>query len=194
MYTADFIIYSILTLIIFIEIFVFIYFIEYLICVCIHHQPPFVSTEKSTQKAIIQEIKKHYPQATKICEIGSGYGQMARFIGRKTGAKVIALENMPISVLISKTLDLFQTNSKTIKCDAFEFLDTTKQKFDIGIAYLSPKYSDKLLKYKNKFKVLITIDFAISKLPPTKTINSGHGNTIFNGKKYPHKLFIYEFK
>lgn len=192
MHTTYFIVYSVLMLIMLIEIFTIIYYIEYFVCVCIRRQPPFVSTCKKTQKILSKEIQKHYPQTQSICEIGSGYGQMARFLGKTTGAKVTALENMPFSAFLSKTLDLFQNKSTTLKCNAFEYLDKTKTKFDIGIAYLSPKDSDRLLKYKNKFKILITLDFAITNITPTKTINIGHGNTIYNRKKYPHKIFIYE--
>lgn len=194
MYTLNFIIYSVITLILLIEIFLFVYLYEYYKCIYIYDQVPFVPTSKITQKAIVREIKNEYPGTKLICEIGSGYGNMARFIGRKTKANVIALENMQISALLSKFADLFQTKSKTIKCDAFDYLDKTKEHFDIAIAYLSPDAITKLLRYKNKINTLITIDFAIDNIYPTKTINIGHGFTHYKHKKYPHKIFIYNLK
>lgn len=192
---ANFIAYNLLIFIALIEISVFIYAFEYFVCIYIRRQIPFVPSNRRSHKLLAAEINKRYPNAKLICEIGSGYGTMARFLGRNTKANVIALENMPISVLISKTADLFQNKSKTIKCDAFEYLDKTKQKIDIGVAYLSPIDSTKLLKYKGKIKTLITLDFAIvDKLEPTKTIHIGHGYTLYNHKKYPHKIFIYDFE
>ena len=194
MYTANLFLYSIIVIFTIFEIFMMIYLIEHFICIHVLHQVPFVTTPKQTMKLIVKEIIKNYPNTKYICEIGSGYGSMARFIGKKTGANIIALENMPFSVFFSKIADLFQTKSKTIKCDAFQFLSETKQKFDIGIAYLSPTASNELLKYKNKIKTLITLDFAINGLKPTKTINVGHGYTYYNHKQYPHKIFIYDFE
>lgn len=194
MYTADYIAYIILASIALIELFMIIYCIEYIICAFILHQPPFVPTNKNTRKLIVQTIKQYYPHTKSVCEIGSGYGTLARLIGKHTNAKVIALENMPFSALLSKILDRLQNKSKTIKTDAFEYLAKTKRKFDIGIAYLSPEDSNKLLKYKNKIKTLITIDFAIDKIRPTKIIDAGRGYTKYNHKLYPHKIFIYKFQ
>ncbi len=194
MSTADLAIYAVIVIIAIFEIYMIIYLIEHLVCINVLHQVPFVATGKHAKKLLVQEIKKHYPNTKNICEIGSGYGSLARFLGKKTGANVVALENMPFSAFISKTADLIQNKSKTIKCDAFDYLTKTKQKFDIGIAYLSPNDSFRLLKYKNKIKTLITLDFAISGVKPTRTIDVGHGYTFYNHKPYPHKIFIYEFK
>lgn len=194
MHMVNFTVYSLLLLVITIELLAFVYIFEHVMCIYIYKQVPFVMTPKITQKLLVKEIQKHYSKAKLICEIGSGYGIMARFIAKKTGAKVIALENMPISAFFSKVADLFQKNSKTIKCNAFDYLDKTKQTFDIGIAYLSPHDSNKLLKYKNKIKTLITLDFAIDNMTPTQIINVGHGYTYYNHKPYPHKIYIYKLQ
>ena len=175
-----------------IEIYALIYLIEYLVAIFVHHQPPYVATGTNSQKKLVQYINKNYPNAKNICEVGSGYGRLARYIGKHTKANVIGLENMPISALISKFADLFQNKSKTIKCDAFEYLKNTDKKFDIAVAYLSPRHATKLFKLKNKFKVLISLDFEVANQKPTKTINLGPGYTSLNHKKYPHKMFIYE--
>lgn len=175
-----------------IEIYALIYLVEYLVAVFIHHQPPYVATNKNSQKKLVQYINKNYPNAKNICEVGSGYGRLARYIGKHTKANVVGLENMPISAFISKFADLFQTKSKTIKCDAFEYLKNTNKKFDIAVAYLSPHHATELFKLKNKFKVLISLDFEVANQKPTKTIDLGPGYTLLNHKKYPHKMFIYE--
>ena len=175
------------------EIYAFIYLLEYYVAIFVYHQPPYVSTTKKNQKKLVQYINEHYPNAKYICEIGSGYGRMARYIGKHTNANVIALENMPISAFFSKTADLFQNKSKTIKCDAFEYLKNTDKKFDVAVAYLSPRYTTELSKFKNKFKVLISLDFESECMKPTETIDAGPGYTLYDNKKYPHKIFIYEF-
>lgn len=191
------IIYAVLwavgTLVFIMEIYALIYLIEYLVAIFVHHQPPYVTAGTNSQKKLVQYINKNYPNAKNICEVGSGYGRLARYIGKHTNANVIGLENMPISALISKFADLFQTKSKTIKCDAFEYLkNTDNKKFDIAVAYLSPRHATRLFKLKNKFKVLISLDFEVVNQKPTETIDLGPGYTILNNKKYPHKMFIYE--
>ena len=174
------------------ELFALIYFIEYVVAVEVFHQPPFVPTTKRNQEQVVQYINKNYPNAKYICEVGSGYGRMARYIGKHTNAKVIALENMPISALISKTADLFQRKSKTIKCDAFKYLNNTNKKFDIAIAYLSPTHTTELFKLKDKFDVLISLDFEVKNEKPDEIVDNGPGYTVYNRKKYPHKMYIYK--
>lgn len=181
------------TLICIAEIYTFIYFVEYKVAISIRHQPPYVPASRKSQKKLVQYINKNFPDAKYICEVGSGYGRMARYIGKHTGANVIALENMPVSAFFSKTADLFQTKSKTIKCDAFEYLKNTDKKFDIAVAYLSPRCSNELFKIKNKFNVLITLDFDVANKKPDKVIDAGPGFTQYNNQKYPHKIFIYKF-
>ena len=67
-------------------------------------------------------------------------------------------------------------------------------KFDVAIAYLGPTATPMIQKYKDKIKVLISLDFEIKNLKPKHVIDMGHGYTIYKRIKYPHRLFIYEFK
>ena len=76
---------------------------------------------------------------------------------------------------------------------AFKFLDNTNIKFDIAIAYLGPKLTPKLYQYKDKIKVLISLDFEIPDIKPKRIIDLDCGSVIYGGKKYPHKILIYEF-
>ena len=187
--------YTLLAVVIFIDIFLAIKFFEYVYCANIRHQPPMVASNATLRRTVINEIRTHYPHAKTICEIGSGFGGLARTVARHTHAQVFALENMPFSVLVSKTADLVSLckNNKTIWCDAFEYLDTTDKKFDIAIAFLGPTLTPKLKKYKKKIRVLISLDFAIPTLSPKRIIEIGHGYVIYKKVKYPHRLFVYEF-
>lgn len=177
------------------EFFVGLQFIEYCYCVFVKKQAPFVPSAKCSRQITLCEIKKHYPNAKNVLEIGSGFGAFSRKIARNTNASVIGLENMPWCACISKILDIFCFKKvKTVFCDAFKYLENTDKKFDIAIAYLGPKLTPKLLKYKNKIRVLIVLDFPLPDYKPTRTIYGGPGKTKMGGKEYPHKLYIYEFK
>ena len=168
---------------------------EYIFCVHIKKQAPFVPTCYRERKLLLKYIRENYPNAKTFCDVGSGWGGVARYIASKTNISVIGLENMPFSVMVSKILNIFCFGKiKTIKCDAFEYLKKTKNKFDILYTYLSPDKVSHLLKYKNKFKVLITADFEIPNIKPDKIIPLNHGYTLFNNKKYPHTLYIYVSK
>ena len=177
------------------DIFLLIKLLEFIYCANIRHQPPFVASGKLSRKSVIQQITTKYPNAKNICEIGSGFGGLARTIARGTNANVYALENMPFTAFVSKTLDKLThcKNNTTVWCDAFKFLAETDKKFDIAIAYMGPTATPMLTKYKTKIKVLISLDFEIPNLPPVFVLNTEPGYTIYNKRKYPHRLFIYDF-
>lgn len=160
---------------------------------------PFVASNRHHRRAVANEINTHYPTMQTACDVGSGYGGMSRYIARKCKINVVGLENMPVTAGISKIGDLFsRTRAKTIWCDAFGYLDTCDG-FDIGIAYMGPGVNDIIGKYRNKFRVIITLDVPIKNMRATRTIELGHGYTTYGrmlGRhyKFPHKLFIYEMK
>ena len=196
LYTALYIIFCFLIIILFIvDVFLVIKFFEYVYCANIKHQPPMVASNKKLRELTAQEINTHYPHAQSVCELGSGFGGMARYIARNTQTNVIGIENMIFSFCVSKLCDLFCCEkSKTIFSDAFEYLKKTNKHFDIAIAYLGPKITPRLLKYKNRFDVLISLDFDIPELKPVRVINMGYGATLMYGKEFPHRLYVYEFK
>lgn len=178
------------------DIYIIVKFFEYVWCANIRHQPPSVASNDYERRLVIEQIKTKYPKAKNICEIGSGFGGLARTIARNTKANVYALENMPFAAFVSKTVDKLSCckNNKTIWCDAFAFLDNTYMKFDVAIAYLGPTVTQMIKKYKDKIKVVISLDFEIKNIKPKHVIDMGYGNTVYKGIKYPHRLFIYEFK
>jgi hypothetical protein len=146
------------------------------------------------QKAVAKYINDNYPNAQNIVECGSGHGGLARYIARKTNTNVIGLENGPFCVFLSRFFSLFcRANFQTINTDMFEYLDNTKNNFDVAIAYLGPSVTPLLQKYDKKIKVLISLNFEVPNLKPVRIVDLKKGFVLYNYKKYPHKLFIYEF-
>ena len=175
-------------------VFFWIWLVEYLWCAFIKHQAPCVASSGNLKRETVRVIRQFYPDTKHIIEIGSGHGGLARYVARRTGANVIAVENMPFAAMISKIGDCFcMAKSKTLWVDAFDYLDKTDKKFDVAIAYLGPRLTPKLIKHKNKIKVLITMDFEIGEMVPVRIIDLKRGSVTYNNKKYPHKLFVYEF-
>ena len=176
-----------------IESFVLCYLVEYVYAAFIKKQVPFSPSHPQSRTAIVQQIKTFYPDAVSVVDIGAGYGGLARYVAKKLNTDVLALENMPWCAFVSRILGVFAGGRvKTIYCDAFDFLNKYQDRFDVAIAYLGPIDSKKLLKYKKKLKVLISITFEISELKPVRVIDLNCGGVLFNGVKYPHKLFVYE--
>ena len=175
------------------ELYIIISRSEYIWCV-FHHQIPYVASSIYLRRALITEIRKHYPNATTICDIGAGYGGLARYISRHTNMSVVALENMPFTITVARTINFITRSHVTIiKCDAFEYIKSSPR-FDIGVAYLGPSVNHRLAELKGKLDVIITFDVPIPKLKPTRTIDVGHGVTHYGRKVFPHKLFVYDFR
>lgn len=169
--------------------------IEYAWCILVKHQAPFVASSHNQRKATAAQINQYYKNAKTIIEVGSGYGGLARYIARHTNKKVIGLENMPFCVCVARFFDFFSFGkSRTEFCDAFKYFQTTRKKIDVVVAYLGPTLTPKLLKYCKKIKVLISLNFEIPNITPTRIIDLRRGSVLYGGKKYPHKLFIYEFR
>ena len=168
---------------------------EYAFCAFVRHQPPFVAANKKMRNAVANEILTHYADAQTICEIGSGHGGLARYLARRCKKQVFAVENMPFSVFVSKIKGLFLgRRCRTVWADAFEWLKDVQVPIDIVVAYLSPQMTPRIAEYNDKFGVFIAIDFEVPGRKPVRVIDVGEGCTVYGGKKYPHKLFVYEFK
>lgn len=168
---------------------------EYIYCAFIRHQPPFVPANEKMRRAVAGEILAHYPNAKTVVEVGSGHGYLARHIARRCKVRVFALENMPFSVFMSKIWGMFGAwRCKTVWCDAFEWMDNRKEPIDIAVAYLGPEMTTRLKEYNDKFEVLMSLDFELPDEDPVRTIDLGPGYTRYLGKKYPHRLYVYEFR
>ena len=187
-------IYILLIIIFVYDIYIGAKFFEYVYCVNIKHQPPLVASASCLRQATVEQIVKYYNKSKNICEIGSGFGGLARAVAKQTKANVYALENMPFSAFVSKLCDLLSgcKNNHTIWGDAFKFLDKTNKKFDVAIAYLGPTLTPNIQQYKSKIRVLISLDFEIKGLKPVRIIDmSKNGCTVYNKIEYSHKLFVY---
>lgn len=188
--------YILLIALVIFDIYLGVKFLEYVYCANIKHQPPLVASAACLRRNTVEQIVKYYNKSKNICEIGSGFGGLARAVAKQTKANVYALENMPFSAFVSKICDFIVgcKNNHTVRCDAFEYLDKTNKKFDVAIAYLGPIATPRIQQYKNKIRVLISLDFAIKNLKPTRVIDlSQEGYTVYKKIKYPHRLFVYEF-
>ena len=179
---------------VFLEIYWMIRILECVCAVRYKQQIPFVATNKKMRRAVIDEINKNYSKYKTLCEIGSGYGGLARAISRKCKMHVCACENMPFTYMVARVADFVfcACNVKTLYVDAFEYLAKFDGVFDVAVAYLGPVVNDKLVDYMNKFRVLILIDVPLSNVAPVRIVNLGPGYTSYGRNKYPHKLFIYE--
>lgn len=127
-----------------------VYMLEYFYCAVIRHQPPNVSTTRHLRQYVVNEIISNYPDAKKICELGSGFGGLARVIARNTKADVYALENMPFAAFVSKIIDILSGCKKnhTIWTDVFEYLKN--EHFDVVVAYLSSTVTPKIYEHTEK--------------------------------------------
>lgn len=165
---------------------------EYLACLW-RGQIPFVPSPRGLRRALVREINTHYPNMKTACDIGAGYGGLARKIAGECKMRVTAIENMPLCAQISKIGNaMSRAQCYTVCADAFEYLRTAP-KFDIAVAYLGPGVNDRLAEFQNKFKVLITLDVPVGGLVPVRVVNAGPGVTRYGRSKYPHRLFVYEF-
>ena len=169
-------------------------FIEYSWNVIVSKKPPFVPAIDTERAAVVQQINLYYPHAKTVLELGAGYGGLARYIARNTSAHVIGVERMPATAFISWTLDkLYRANSRTVWGDVFLYLENMDGRADIAVAYMGPNVTSGLIAYSKKFDVLISVDFAVPEIKPRRVIDVCKGYTRYAGKKYPHRLYVYEF-
>lgn len=169
-------------------------FIEYSWNVIVSKTPPFVPANSIERAAVAQQINMFYPHAKTVLELGSGYGGLARYIARHTSAHVVGVERMPGTALISWVLDkLYRGNSRTVWGNIYQYLEYMHGQADIAVAYMGPEVMAGLVRYANKFNVLISVDFEIPEIKTVRVVDVCDGCTRYRGKKYPHRLFIYEF-
>jgi tRNA A22 N-methylase len=149
---------------------------------------PQVPSSKRLREAVIREINENFPGEKKVIDIGSCYGGLARKIAKECpGTEVVAVERMLLPSTVSKISDFaLRRNSKTYWANAFDYIEKSEG-FDIGVAYLLTPMMARLEKYKNKFKVLILLDFP---LPNTKETRKVKLHRDYLGQ---HWMYIYEF-
>lgn len=168
-------------------------FVEYVYCVFIRRQPPTVSSVCVQRTAVVEQLRKYYPRARMICEMGSGMGGLMRHIARRCDVRVVGIENMPMAVCLSRIGNLFCKNCQTRWMDIFEYFDNENPKFDIAVAYLGPWMTPMLEKYQTNFDVLLSLDFEIPNRRAVRVVDLP-GYVLYGGRKYPHRLYVYEFR
>ena len=189
-----YVLYILLIFVFVLDLYLAFKFFEYLYCTHILKQPPMVASNYLLRQALVDYINTYHKNVKNICDIGSGFGGLVRLLAEKTNANVYGLENMPFSVLISRIYGWFyRTNSKIIWCDAFDWLDKSDIIFDVVVAYLGPDAIQKVLKYKNKMHILISMDFKLKNIKPVHVIKMS-GATRYKGNLYPHMLYVYKFQ
>ena len=168
--------------------------VEHWWCLILKKQIPYMASDKKLRNAVVQYIKKSCLKKPSVCEIGAGYGWLARCVAKKCGASVVALENMPFTFWVAKILQALSGNKSVqwVRCDAFRFLGNCNKKFDVGVAYLGPGVNDRLGDYLWCFDVLIVLDVPIANVKPFDVVDVGGGFTRYGRLKFPHKLFIYK--
>ncbi len=192
MIVIKFILYMCVALVALVDLVLLIKLIEYGWCVLIRHQAPFVPSNRYLRAAVVHELKTYYPHARRILEIGSGYGGLTRYITRHTGAMAVGVENMPMSAFLSTMADWTCPGARTVWADAFQYMKSG-EKFDIAMAYLGPKLTPRLADFRSCFDVLILMDFQLHGVRPVRVVDLNCGCVRYGGKKYPHRLYIYEF-
>ena len=162
-----------------ITIFVIYMFIESLELVICHirRKIPLVPSTGRLRHAVINEIRTNFPDMRTVCEIGSGYGGLARKISRRCKMDVVGLENMPFAAIVSKIKDCITfSRNHTVWCDAFDYM-RNHDKFDIAVAYMGPGFNEDLYKYTDHFDVLITLVIPAANLTPPRIIPLPRGYT-----------------
>ena len=193
MMLAKLLLYLCVGLIAIVDIVLFIRLIEFMACVLIMRQTPLAPSCAPLRRAVVDVVRGDYPHARTVCEIGAGYGGLGRAIARATRTNVTEIENMPVAALVGWIRNMFCARVRMVWADAFRCLDSESQTFDVAVTYLGPEFVTKLMAYRGRFRVLISLDFPAMGVSPTRVIDVGYGYTRYWGHKYPHRLYVYEF-
>ena len=78
--------------------------------------------------------------------------------------------------MISWGLDkLYRVNSRTVWGDVFQYLENMDGQADIAVAYMGPEVTAGLVRYANKFNVLISVDFEIPEIKTVRVVDVCNG-------------------
>ena len=167
--------------------------VDYLCCIFVLHQIPFVHSDRRLRDAVVNEIL-NLGAVKSVCEIGGGYGGLARYVARKCNVDVVSLENMFFTCFVAKIASVLPGGKRVqnIRVDAFKYLKNAGRKFDVGVAYLGPVVNARLVDVMPVFDVLIVLDVPIPYVEPVQVIDLGRGFTRYGRFKFPHKVFIYK--
>lgn len=166
---------------------VFVFGVESIIAVYHRQSPPLPSS--SRLRSVITDQLKNYPSAQTIIDVGSGWGTMVRRIARNYPTKnVYGIEKMFLPYFYSVVRNVFLRNAKFYRCDAFDKISSENKRYDIGITYLQLNQMAQLKKFRDRFDVLLVLDFPFADVKPTRKIKLHHD---LLGQHY---LYVYEKK
>lgn len=187
--------YFLVVLLIVLDVYLFARHVTYVLCAFFWRQVPFMASNKKLRHAVAHQISQYYPNARTAVEIGCGYGGMARYVSRKCAVRTVGLENIWFTSVVARVCDfLSRADSKTIRCNAFEYMERDGEKFDIALAYMGPCFMSRIYDFcARRSRVLISLDFPVPGVQPTRQIDVSEGGTRYNGVVYPHRLYVYEF-
>lgn len=149
---------------------------------------PQVPSNFKMRQAVVDEIRKYYPNTKRVLDIGCCYGGMANMIGKNfKNMSVTGVEKMVTPYSYAKIVNAIfgPKNVKFVFGDAFKFIESSA-KFDIGVAYLFPSMMKKVKQVAKKFDVLIILDFPLPDVKPKRIIklNKNHLGQ--------HYMYVYE--
>lgn len=164
---------------------VFAFGIESIIAVSRRQSPPLPSGARLRQ--VVSDQIAQYGSAKTVIDVGSGWGTMVRQIAREFPDKQVwGIERMFLPYIYSVVRNMFVKNAVLVRGDAFEKICSEDQHYDIGITYLQMNQMARLKEFRNRFDVLLVLDFPFVDLAPTQKIKLHHD---LLGQHY---LYIYD--
>ncbi len=150
--------------------------------------PPEVPSARLSRQAVINEIKKYYSDKKSLVDIGSGWGGLVFGLAREFPKMFITgVEMMPQPFIVSVISKFFKRirNAKIVFGDAVKYVRKNKH-FDICVAYQLTSVMGRIEKLKDKFDVMLVLDFPLPNTVPTRSIK------LHKDMLGQHYLYIYE--
>jgi len=182
-----YIVFAFVIFIILISVIIIIMNIEMVISSVFNKKIPPVPSGDKMRNAVIGEIVKNYPNVKSIIDIGSGWGGFVRKIAKDIpGAKVTGVEVVHSPYIVSKITQIIfgPKNCEFVRKNAFEYIKD--KKFDMAVCYLSTMNMKEFESYRDRFKIVIAIDFEFSNIKPSRVIK------IHKDIMGDHSIYIYE--
>ena len=160
---------------------------------------PQLPSQRKLRNAMIAEIRKHYPNAQTAIDIGSGWGGMARRIGKEfPKMRVLGVELMPLAFSFSwvSRLILGPRNVRFVRGNVISWLGThheqwatnNESRYDIAVCYSGTALMKALSPMAGRFRVILSLDFPLPGHKPTRTVK------LHKDRLGQHTLYVYEIK
>jgi hypothetical protein len=140
-------------------------------------QVPFYPSRPAVWKALLLLIQKQYAhQSVRVIDIGSGLGDTSMYLAKfRQQDQVEGIEIAPLPWMISIVRAKFNQSRAKFTMGSYEHLDFGQ--YDVIFAYLSPaammRLWEKASQEMRKGSLLVSLEFEIPNVVPTKIIHSG---------------------